>query len=172
SAFFFQAEAGIRDRNVTGVQTCALPILWARRWAGPRPIRLIRAGGSAVLGRRIGVPRCLVLLRSSRGHGGPVRGLGIGAIRPLAGGVQRGRLVIGPSQTLGRLRAGRLVLVDIGSGHSLRLLGGVRGCRTLDALVLRILRTRRRSAGLRRLAGWWREIGVIVPVAHRWIHPL
>src|SRR5699024_11433769 len=26
SAFFFQAEDGIRDRNVTGVQTCALPI--------------------------------------------------------------------------------------------------------------------------------------------------
>src|SRR5699024_11561855 len=33
--FFFQAEDGIRDRNVTGVQTCALPILppAARRWA-------------------------------------------------------------------------------------------------------------------------------------------
>src|SRR5438067_3811124 len=34
--FFFQAEDGIRDRNVTGVQTCALPIskgiahLWRR----------------------------------------------------------------------------------------------------------------------------------------------
>src|SRR5699024_11772583 len=30
-AFFFQAEDGIRDRNVTGVQTCALPIYccWA-----------------------------------------------------------------------------------------------------------------------------------------------
>src|SRR5699024_11654663 len=28
--FFFQAEDGIRDRNVTGVQTCALPI-W-RQW--------------------------------------------------------------------------------------------------------------------------------------------
>src|SRR5207249_7639373 len=30
--FFFQAEDGIRDRNVTGVQTCALPILgtWKR----------------------------------------------------------------------------------------------------------------------------------------------
>src|SRR5699024_12758147 len=27
--FFFQAEAGIRDRNVTGVQTCALPNLTA-----------------------------------------------------------------------------------------------------------------------------------------------
>src|SRR5699024_11295636 len=26
SLFFFQAEDGIRDRNVTGVQTCALPI--------------------------------------------------------------------------------------------------------------------------------------------------
>src|SRR2546423_15678097 len=29
--FFFQAEDGIRDKLVTGVQTCALPIL--RRWA-------------------------------------------------------------------------------------------------------------------------------------------
>src|SRR5437764_7892993 len=28
--FFFQAEDGIRDTSVTGVQTCALPI-WARK---------------------------------------------------------------------------------------------------------------------------------------------
>src|SRR5699024_11858760 len=28
--FFFQAEDGIRDRNVTGVQTCALPISRSR----------------------------------------------------------------------------------------------------------------------------------------------
>src|SRR5207249_6228256 len=28
--FFFQAEDGIRDRNVTGVQTCALPISFYR----------------------------------------------------------------------------------------------------------------------------------------------
>src|SRR5256886_4825655 len=27
--FFFQAEDGIRDLTVTGVQTCALPIWWA-----------------------------------------------------------------------------------------------------------------------------------------------
>src|SRR5256886_6991824 len=33
--FFFQAEDGIRDLTVTGVQTCALPILLAER--GPRP---------------------------------------------------------------------------------------------------------------------------------------
>src|SRR2546426_7706732 len=29
--FFFQAEDGIRDYKVTGVQTCALPILWGSR---------------------------------------------------------------------------------------------------------------------------------------------
>src|SRR2546430_6976762 len=29
--FFFQAEDGIRDLTVTGVQTCALPILTARK---------------------------------------------------------------------------------------------------------------------------------------------
>src|SRR5207249_8024354 len=29
--FLFQAEDGIRDRNVTGVQTCALPISLAER---------------------------------------------------------------------------------------------------------------------------------------------
>src|SRR5699024_7465273 len=28
--FFFQAEDGIRDRNVTGVQTCALPLILRR----------------------------------------------------------------------------------------------------------------------------------------------
>src|SRR5437868_8518974 len=32
--FFFQAEDGIRDRNVTGVQTCALPIFFAKKSAG------------------------------------------------------------------------------------------------------------------------------------------
>src|SRR5699024_11607411 len=34
--FFFQAEDGIRGRNVTGVQTCALPIsiMYAPTWEG------------------------------------------------------------------------------------------------------------------------------------------
>src|SRR6266498_5810564 len=37
SLFFFRAEDGIRDADVTGVQTCALPISWARRlrWVNP-----------------------------------------------------------------------------------------------------------------------------------------
>src|SRR3712207_8665539 len=30
--FFFQAEDGIRDIGVTGVQTCALPISWTPTW--------------------------------------------------------------------------------------------------------------------------------------------
>src|SRR5205823_8587922 len=32
--FFFQAEDGIRDKLVTGVQTCALPISGRTDWAG------------------------------------------------------------------------------------------------------------------------------------------
>src|SRR5205807_3152149 len=34
--FFFQAEDGIRDYKVTGVQTCALPIWATRSWPRPR----------------------------------------------------------------------------------------------------------------------------------------
>src|SRR5260370_32109606 len=43
AVFFFQAEDGIRDSSVTGVQTCALPISGA---ATPRiaPARHARAG--------------------------------------------------------------------------------------------------------------------------------
>src|SRR2546427_3123389 len=33
--FFFQAEDGIRDLTVTGVQTCALPIARRFRWSRP-----------------------------------------------------------------------------------------------------------------------------------------
>src|SRR5699024_11636942 len=42
--FFFQAEDGIRDRNVTGVQTCALPISRQPLLAvlGPDPLRGLR----------------------------------------------------------------------------------------------------------------------------------
>src|SRR2546430_17600575 len=39
--FFFQAEDGIRDLTVTGVQTCALPIYDARRDAPRAPGTLI-----------------------------------------------------------------------------------------------------------------------------------
>src|SRR5437667_9036593 len=44
--FFFQAEDGIRDRDVTGVQTCALPILSAS-------LRMFMVEDSATRRRRI-----------------------------------------------------------------------------------------------------------------------
>src|SRR5207249_5540890 len=50
--FFFQAEDGIRDRNVTGVQTCALPILSrldhsrANRQSKLQGTRIIQAVGA------------------------------------------------------------------------------------------------------------------------------
>src|SRR2546430_11053806 len=49
--FFFQAEDGIRDLTVTGVQTCALPIS-ARLGAGSFDRR---AGGRVTVGERIAV---------------------------------------------------------------------------------------------------------------------
>src|SRR5258706_7209299 len=42
SCFFFQAEDGIRDWSVTGVQTCALPISQAQTVEGADP----RAAGA------------------------------------------------------------------------------------------------------------------------------
>src|SRR3712207_8278947 len=42
--FFFQAEDGIRDIGVTGVQTCALPILL---WLGPAPSKASRTTEAA-----------------------------------------------------------------------------------------------------------------------------
>src|SRR5438309_10430766 len=59
--FFFQAEDGIRDGTVTGVQTCALPI-WSARLAG-RPEPGTRWGRSAtgsarLAGRQIGRASC------------------------------------------------------------------------------------------------------------------
>src|SRR2546429_5028056 len=65
--FFFQAEDGIRDVAVTGVQTCALPILYgitltfqhrggrsnvSRRAAFPGQLRLCRAQPTATAQRR------------------------------------------------------------------------------------------------------------------------
>src|SRR5699024_11993862 len=47
--FFFQAEDGIRDRNVTGVQTCALPILLTYLNEHKVPV-VPYGGGSGVTG--------------------------------------------------------------------------------------------------------------------------
>src|SRR5438128_11674766 len=43
--FFFQAEDGIRDATVTGVQTCALPILGQLFEARPQLAELVQMRG-------------------------------------------------------------------------------------------------------------------------------
>ena len=65
--FFFQAEDGIRDDLVTGVQTCALPI-WALPHREPGSIKRgllpqqelgsIRSGGAAATKNEIGRASC------------------------------------------------------------------------------------------------------------------
>src|SRR5437879_12962370 len=55
--FFFQAEDGIRDTSVTGVQTCALPIYRHRRLLTAGPRRLPGLGRAC-------------RLRNARGGGG------------------------------------------------------------------------------------------------------
>src|SRR5207249_9386743 len=75
--FFFQAEDGIRDRNVTGVQTCALPIS-LRRLAGALAPRRGLVGGPAArpaVGPLLpGPSRHARLLSSARAHGVRARG--------------------------------------------------------------------------------------------------
>src|SRR5205823_8408929 len=69
--FFFQAEDGIRDKLVTGVQTCALPILAARRQ--PRPHLLGREPRlQQPLADHVRQPRVLLygLLQGGLGLGG------------------------------------------------------------------------------------------------------
>src|SRR2546430_4960287 len=55
--FFFQAEAGIRDLTVTGVQTCALPISQGVADHIVVDIDLPPSAASALTNRAIDVPR-------------------------------------------------------------------------------------------------------------------
>src|SRR6266496_5130647 len=59
-SFFFQAEDGIRDLDVTGVQTCALPI--------SSEVKALAAGVRGLLGaRQSGIAEQLAELRALRG---------------------------------------------------------------------------------------------------------
>src|SRR2546430_13517531 len=44
--FFFQAEDGIRDLTVTGVQTCALPIWTTTTLRAPSPVVTVTGEGA------------------------------------------------------------------------------------------------------------------------------
>src|SRR2546430_7086180 len=104
-SFFFQAEDGIRDLTVTGVQTCALPISPSGRAPSvARPRAPDRDTGAAIRGRDVppddrDSPR---RPRGARGasapdHGAPPGGLGDefelphGAPAPLARGWEEDR---------------------------------------------------------------------------------
>src|SRR3712207_7153772 len=77
--FFFQAEDGIRDIGVTGVQTCALPILDGRG----RPGALPGDGGADRLGRAAGGRRHVPVRPAARRRRGPARRAARGARREI-----------------------------------------------------------------------------------------
>src|ERR687898_525385 len=96
--FFFQAEDGIRDYKVTGVQTCALPISAVakaghpRDHAGDRPAGHGRGRSRRRRGARGGRPRAgsrRVALH--RRHAGPAPGRGADARPPRHPGERRRR---------------------------------------------------------------------------------
>src|SRR6266540_1549979 len=76
--FFFQADDGIRDRDVTGVQTCALPIL---------PL----AWGFVILARVPLRARRTTTPRPGRAWARRVYGVGGGAMEPIVGHVPSSR---------------------------------------------------------------------------------
>src|SRR3989442_551621 len=59
--FFFQAEDGIRDADVTGVQTCALPILASTCAPAGVSGHLSRPSGTPSLSVSMGQPRSSTL---------------------------------------------------------------------------------------------------------------
>src|SRR5437868_12142313 len=62
--FFFQAEDGIRDRNVTGVQTCALPISPLTVSKEPpvkAPVNVATPLGKVFVPLRLTVPASLIV---------------------------------------------------------------------------------------------------------------
>src|SRR5256885_6280006 len=67
--FFFQAEDGIRDYKVTGVQTCALPISRRRRWSRLSSATRVRSvsttSGGALRTKFSLASFCVVLPRSA-----------------------------------------------------------------------------------------------------------
>jgi len=76
--FFFQAEDGIRDRDVTGVQTCALPILYVCEHSERGAMGLIinKPGDLSLkhLFEKVELPlQRQDLLQSNVLHGGPVQ---------------------------------------------------------------------------------------------------
>src|SRR2546426_5119704 len=101
--FFFQAEDGIRDYKVTGVQTCALPISRPRAGDG-RALPDVRAPEGLAELRLPVAPRA-----GARGGGLAVRGRAPGGARRARGlgGADERRLARRPSGRAERRAVGR-----------------------------------------------------------------
>src|SRR3989338_454396 len=93
--FFFQAEDGIRDGTVTGVQTCALPIMGGAIWCavghaydGALCEQQRECVGSCA-NRQSGCAECGATFfcspRATQAHGTVVIGMGPGFVRSGAG---------------------------------------------------------------------------------------
>src|SRR5205807_7260479 len=67
--FFFQAEDGIRDYKVTGVQTCALPIFI--EFLEDRRAGVTRSGSMRLIGKRVRAARVVVVCRARSAESGP-----------------------------------------------------------------------------------------------------
>src|SRR2546430_3296475 len=80
SVFFFQAEDGIRDLTVTGVQTCALPIFMAKEDRLTGTGEFPRVGDDASCGGRC---RLSVLRRGWAGYEESDSDAGRGPTTPL-----------------------------------------------------------------------------------------
>src|SRR5256885_12716877 len=72
--FFFQAEDGIRDYKVTGVQTCALPILFRHGFPREPPgcrgdLRAACRLAGTVRAAAVRLPRAVPRVRDAAGRG-------------------------------------------------------------------------------------------------------
>src|SRR6266545_6239587 len=108
SCFFFQAEDGIRDKLVTGVQTCALPTYVEEAGVGPAPAAGVGDAGDDA--PRLDAWTALALLA------GEVRSARIGAVLDAAAwpATRLARM----AATLGALTGGRFELTLRGSAAS------------------------------------------------------
>src|SRR5699024_11656176 len=108
--FFFQAEDGIRDRNVTGVQTCALPIFASEPFF-PHGITGIFISQGAKIGKDAVIFQQVTIgsntLKGSKSYGAPVIGDNcyIGAGAKIIGGIKIGDNV--------RIGANAVVVKDV-----------------------------------------------------------
>src|SRR5579859_2525691 len=92
--FFFQAEDGIRDLTVTGVQTCALPILTVTRLVAPSP--------SAAMARASSWQRS-ASVAAKASYSAPLPSMGGFPANPLAS-TKTVSLVLMSSSTVSRLK--------------------------------------------------------------------